>query len=227
MPKLTRPSPATVIACLALFVALGGTGYAAIALPKNSVGPKQLKTGAVRSKDIRNNTIRSVDIRNNNLTTRDIRNRTLRGRDIRPDSLRGRQIVESTLATVPHATTADTLGGVTAGQLKLACPAGTVAASATCIEGSPRPAESWGQANTTCTLAGRRLPTYPELASFLTPQRPVAAGGELTANVGESGTTPGMLVATVMLTIGGSSVEFIDATGNDQRAFRCAAAPTN
>lgn len=49
----------------------------------------------------------------------------------------------------------------------------------------------------------------------------------MTANVGESGTTPGTLVATVMLTIGGSSVEFVDPTGNDQRAFRYAAAPTN
>ena len=45
--RLRRPSPALVIACLALVVALGGTGYAAITLPKNSVGPKQLKKHAV------------------------------------------------------------------------------------------------------------------------------------------------------------------------------------
>jgi len=42
-----RPSPALVVACLALAVALGGTGYAAIVLPANSVGTKQLKNGAV------------------------------------------------------------------------------------------------------------------------------------------------------------------------------------
>ena len=36
-----------VIACLALFVALGGSAYAATQLPKNSVGSKQLKKGAV------------------------------------------------------------------------------------------------------------------------------------------------------------------------------------
>lgn len=34
------PSHSTVIAYLALFVALGGTAYAATQLPKNSVGPK-------------------------------------------------------------------------------------------------------------------------------------------------------------------------------------------
>ncbi len=35
------------IAYLALFVAMGGTGYAASQLPKNSVGTKQIKNGAV------------------------------------------------------------------------------------------------------------------------------------------------------------------------------------
>jgi hypothetical protein len=38
---------ANVVACLALFVALGGVGYAATALPKGSVGTPQLKKGAV------------------------------------------------------------------------------------------------------------------------------------------------------------------------------------
>lgn len=43
-----HPSPALVISLIALFVAVGGTSYAAInALPKNSVGTKQLKNGAV------------------------------------------------------------------------------------------------------------------------------------------------------------------------------------
>ena len=44
-PRLTF---ANVISLLALFVALGGTGYAALKLPKNSVGTKQLKNRAVR-----------------------------------------------------------------------------------------------------------------------------------------------------------------------------------
>jgi hypothetical protein len=36
-----------VVAYLALFVALGGTSYAALNLPANSVGTKQLKNGSV------------------------------------------------------------------------------------------------------------------------------------------------------------------------------------
>jgi len=43
------PSPAMVVACIALIVALGGASYAAIALPANSVATKQLKKKAVTS----------------------------------------------------------------------------------------------------------------------------------------------------------------------------------
>lgn len=49
LPKL---SYANVIATIALFVALGGAAVAA-GLPKNSVGPKQLKRGAVTAAKIR------------------------------------------------------------------------------------------------------------------------------------------------------------------------------
>ena len=45
--RVRRPSPALVVAVLALLVALAGTGYAAIALPANSVGSRQLKRSAV------------------------------------------------------------------------------------------------------------------------------------------------------------------------------------
>jgi hypothetical protein len=42
-----RPSSAMIVALIALFVALAGGAYAATKLPANSVGPAQLKTGAV------------------------------------------------------------------------------------------------------------------------------------------------------------------------------------
>ncbi len=52
--RISRPklNYANVIATIALFVALGGAAVAA-GLPKNSVGPKQLKRGAVTAPDIR------------------------------------------------------------------------------------------------------------------------------------------------------------------------------
>jgi hypothetical protein len=48
-----RLSPAVVVASVALLVALGGTGYAAVYLPANSVGTAQLKNGAVTALKVR------------------------------------------------------------------------------------------------------------------------------------------------------------------------------
>jgi hypothetical protein len=56
------PSPAMVVACLALLVALGGTGYAAIKLPANSVGTKQLKRGAVTGVKVKRNALTGTHI---------------------------------------------------------------------------------------------------------------------------------------------------------------------
>jgi hypothetical protein len=56
-----RPSPALVVACLALLVALSGTGYAAVVLPKGSVGTPQLKAGAVTSIKVKDGTLKLFD----------------------------------------------------------------------------------------------------------------------------------------------------------------------
>jgi hypothetical protein len=59
--RLRRPTPATVIALVALFVALGGTGYAALKLPKNSVGTAQLKNNAVTGAKVKNGSLAAAD----------------------------------------------------------------------------------------------------------------------------------------------------------------------
>jgi hypothetical protein len=58
-----RPSPAMVIAIVALIVALGGTGYAAIKLPANSVGTAQLKKDAVTSLKVKNGSLLAGDFK--------------------------------------------------------------------------------------------------------------------------------------------------------------------
>jgi hypothetical protein len=58
-----RPSPAIVIACLALFVALAGTGYAAVRLPANSVGTAQIKNSAVNSLKVKNGSLLRADFK--------------------------------------------------------------------------------------------------------------------------------------------------------------------
>lgn len=62
-PNTRRLSPATVIAIIALVVALGGTTYAVTALPRNSVGNAQLKNGAVTSQKVKNHSLLAVDFK--------------------------------------------------------------------------------------------------------------------------------------------------------------------
>lgn len=52
---------ANVMATLALFVALGGTGYALSKLPKDSVKSKQIATGAVKSPEVADGSLLSTD----------------------------------------------------------------------------------------------------------------------------------------------------------------------
>jgi hypothetical protein len=79
MTRIRRliPSPAMVVALIALFMAMGGSAYALI----------------VTSADIKDNTIRTQDVRNGGLF----------GKDFRANKVGGRAIKESTLSTVPSA----------------------------------------------------------------------------------------------------------------------------
>lgn len=56
-PLRRRPSAALVVSFVALFVALGGVGWAAVNLPANSVGTRQLKNGAVTIRKIQNGAV--------------------------------------------------------------------------------------------------------------------------------------------------------------------------
>jgi hypothetical protein len=65
---LRRPSPALVVAFVALVVALGGTSYAAFSLPKNSVGSKQIKNGAVTNSKLKKGAVTTGKIKNGTVT---------------------------------------------------------------------------------------------------------------------------------------------------------------
>jgi hypothetical protein len=91
-----------VVACTALFVALGGVSYG-------------VATGSIDTNALRNNTIRTQDLRNNDIRGIDIRNSTVRTRDVALNTLTGSDIAESKLGQVPSAAKAGdaaTLGGI-------------------------------------------------------------------------------------------------------------------
>jgi hypothetical protein len=123
-----RPSPALVIACIALFVSLGGVSYG---VGTGFIDSREIKNNQVRSIDLRNNSIRTFDIRNNEVRGFDIRNSTIQGRDVALNTLTGADISEQDLAKVPSAATADTattassVGGVTPKVISYAAETGS------------------------------------------------------------------------------------------------------
>lgn len=191
-----RLTYANVMSTLAVFIALGGSSYAAF---------------TINGASIKNRSITGVKLRHNTLT--------------------GVQIKESRLGRVPHAKTADTVGGVTAADLKIKCPSDTFPIADVCVERTARAPQSYGSAVITClgvgTPAGpgRRLPTHGELRAALGAVQ-LTAGGELTSNVYPSSSDPGRLdVLYVTDQVG--SVALTPDTAAGAKSFRCVTDPLN
>lgn len=146
--KVTRPSPAMIVALIALVAALSGTAYAA--LGKNSVGTRQLKAKAVTSGKIANNAVTSAKVAKNSLT----------GVDINVGAL-------GTVPSADHAASAgnaDTVTGHAA-----SCPGGTVLIRGVCFDASPNgEAPTLKAAADACAQKGGFLPSPMEIFSTRT-----------------------------------------------------------
>jgi hypothetical protein len=77
--RLSRPSPALVVSTIALIVALGGTSYAAVSLPDNSVGTKQLQNGAVGTFKLKNGAVGTGKLKNGAVGTANLKNGAVTG----------------------------------------------------------------------------------------------------------------------------------------------------
>lgn len=82
-----RLSYANVIATIALFASLGGGAVAALRVPDNSVGTKQLKHNAVTGAKVRNGSLTGADVKAGSLTGADVKPGSLTGEDIKSGSL--------------------------------------------------------------------------------------------------------------------------------------------
>lgn len=80
--RLRAPSPAMIVACIALAIALSGVGYAAITIPNNSVGTAQLKNNAVSNAKLQGNSVGSGKLQNNAVNSAKVADGSLTGDDI-------------------------------------------------------------------------------------------------------------------------------------------------
>ena len=188
-PKL---SYANIVSTLCLFLLLGGGAYAAIKLPKNSVGTKQLKKSAVTAAKIKNGAITGPKIRVSTLSTV-------------PSATRA-----ATAANADHAGDADTLQGKGAGafiggngrllnsrrdlqigdEVEFFTLPGIGAVTATCLEGTTKPAISFAITNNSGAILDQTLEYPGGVDSVMVPNGKSASSGS------ESSTARRMKVAT-------------------------------
>lgn len=176
-----RPSPALVIACLALFVALGGTVLAATKIDGRTIKVKSLPGNRVAVGSLPGNRLKPG---------------TIPGSRLKPNSVTGEEIDATSLGQVPnadhatsadsarhaetaiaadHATDATTINGHAVG-----CPAGTKEFAGACWETVPSgPAVELMQAVGECAARGGELPPGLALRAF------VQEAGVRAANAGE------------------------------------------
>jgi hypothetical protein len=100
-----RPSPAMAISCVALFLALVGTAFAA---PKFAVRSAQIVDGTVRTIDLRDNAVKSGKVADASLTAD----------DLGPDSVGTEEIAKNAVASpevAPDSLTAGDLAAASVG----------------------------------------------------------------------------------------------------------------
>lgn len=124
-----RPSPALVIACIALFAALTGSAIAA-GVGKNTVRSPQIVDGTIRTVDLRDNAVAAgkiapdavdtTEIAENGVDSSDVAPETLTSADLGPASVTSSEVADQSL-------TANDLGPDSVGSSEL--QAGAVRAS--------------------------------------------------------------------------------------------------
>lgn len=193
-----RLTYANVMATLAVFVALGGTSYAAL-----TVTGRNVRNGSLTFRDVRRDTLGGTRIKESRLGPV----RWARNAD-RLDGVTADQL----LVRCPERTfpVSDVCVETAARG-----PAPYGAAAVVC-EGTDRSASP-----------GRRLPSHDELMTAIgEPGITLAPGGELTRNVYPSASDPGR-VDVLFVNTGTGGVGVTPDTAAGAKAFRCVADPLN
>jgi hypothetical protein len=141
--RFRRPGHATVVAYLALFVALGGTAAAAVVVSSNSeIAPNtiygankpagandNIVDGSVAAADLKGNSVRSDRITDNSVASIDIADGSLTGADIADGSVNGNKLIKNTVPGPKIANDSLTGGQIdesTLGQVPNAANAGSL-----------------------------------------------------------------------------------------------------
>jgi hypothetical protein len=200
MPKglRSRITYANLTATLALFVALGGTSYAAVQL-----SGRDIRAHSLTSRNYQRNSVNGAAVKEKSLGTVPKAREAVRLDGVEAERL----LVRCPEGTIPAADTCIEI------QVHPPAPLHSAMLECAAIESQSGP--------------GRRLPTYNELAIALTHEQiALAAGGELTSQVYPSATAPGEVEALYVTSKAGNVALSAD-TDPGAKSYRCVADPLN
>ncbi|HWM63368.1 MAG TPA: hypothetical protein VNP96_05185 [Solirubrobacterales bacterium] len=115
-----RPSPAMAISCVALFLALVGTAFAA---PKFAVRSAQIVDNTVRTVDLRDNAVKSAKIADATVGAADLGIDSVGTEEIAKDAVKSDEIAENSVASpevAPDSLTAGDLAANSVGSSEVA-----------------------------------------------------------------------------------------------------------
>jgi len=93
-----RISPALVISCVALFLALGGSALA-VGIAKNSVRSAQIVDGSVRSIDLRDNAVNAPKIAPDAVGSEEIAENAVESPEVAPEALTSQDLGAASVAS--------------------------------------------------------------------------------------------------------------------------------
>jgi len=96
--RSTRISPALVISCVALFMALTGSALA-VGIAKNSVRSAQIVDGSVRSIDLRDNAVNAAKIAPSSVGSEELAENAVESPEVAPDSLTSQDLGAASVAS--------------------------------------------------------------------------------------------------------------------------------
>ena len=105
MHFIRRPSPALLVASLALFGALGGTSFAEPLAARASalIGGGDVRDGSITGKDVKNGSLATADLARGSVAAKHLRPNAVTGRAVQDGTLTARDLAPGTLAAVSAA----------------------------------------------------------------------------------------------------------------------------
>jgi hypothetical protein len=193
-----RVTYANVTATLALFIALGGSSYAAL-----KISGQQIKPHTITARNVKRNALNGRVIKESSLGVVPRARNAARLDGVSAERL----LIRCPSRTIPVADTCIE----TQARSPLPLHSALLECARTDNQAAP----------------GRRLPTYGELAMALTHEEiTLAPGGELTSEVYPSTSTPG-LVEALYITNKAGNVALTTDTDPGAKGYRCVADPLN